>query len=185
MHLPTVLTRLDTSTGSLQSRDAPPGPCTRNQSSVQRNQIGFTHQWLYAKQSFLVQPPTNCQGSVPFPEFGGPDESDFYSQSGQWLADTIIVAQQGYDYGKGQSISSKVDRTGIRKAGVQRPRARDIQCGTDSRLYQKVADLGDFGGIEPHSGALRGPCIPTLNGVPLQRRTYSPSNSPKIKKASD
>ena len=35
----------------------------------------------------------SCQGSVPFPEFGGPDESDFHSQSGQWLADLLIVAQ--------------------------------------------------------------------------------------------
>jgi hypothetical protein len=38
----------DTSTGSFEFRDAPPELCTRNQSSLQPNQTGFTHQWFHA-----------------------------------------------------------------------------------------------------------------------------------------
>lgn len=61
---------MDTSTGSLESRDAPPRLCTKNRSFVQPNQIGFTHRWLHAKlQSFSVQRPTNCQGTKQSPNF--------------------------------------------------------------------------------------------------------------------
>ena len=62
---------MDTSTGSLETPDVPRSLCTRNPSSVQPNQTGFTHQWLHAIwQFFLVQPHTNCQGSKQFPNFG-------------------------------------------------------------------------------------------------------------------
>jgi hypothetical protein len=60
---------MDTSTGSLESRDAPPRLCTRNQSSVQPNQTGFTYRWLHAwMQFFSVQHPTHCHGSKHFPK---------------------------------------------------------------------------------------------------------------------
>ncbi len=181
MHLPTVLPRLDTSTGSLETPDVPRSLCTRNKSSVQPNPTGFTHQWLHAMmQSFLVQRPTHCQGSTPFPEFALFTtllRRVRLSQSGQWLADIIIVAQRDYDYGKRQSISSAADSTRIGQVGAQCRRARHLQRRTDSGLYQKVAELVCFGGIEPHSAALRCPCISTLT-VPVERGTYSPSNSP-------
>jgi len=70
------------------------------------------------KQSFSMQPPTNCHGSLPFPTYAlraryanalfTLQASSFVS-SGQWLADIIIVAQTDYDYGKRQSISSSAD----------------------------------------------------------------------------
>jgi|GEM_PF-2832217 len=91
MILPTVLPRSDTSTGSLETPDAPRSLRTRNQSSVQHNPTGFTHPWLHAlRQSFRVQRPTHCQGSYRSQILEAPAMPDFYSQSGQWLADTIL-----------------------------------------------------------------------------------------------
>jgi hypothetical protein len=61
---------IDTSTGSLETPDAPRSLCTRNTSSVQPNQTGFTYRWLHAwLQSFSVQRPTNCHDSRQFPNF--------------------------------------------------------------------------------------------------------------------
>lgn len=83
------------------------------------------------------------------------------SQSGQPLADTIIVAQTGYGYAKRQSISSSIDSAGTRQVGAQCSRARHIERRTHSGLYQKASFLDGFFGVELNEAALRGPCIPT------------------------
>ncbi len=82
----------------------------------------------------------------------------FYSQSGQWLADTISVAHTSYDYGKKQSVSSSIDSARIRQTRAQRSRERNLQCRDYSGLYQKITKPACFGGIEPHSAGLRSPC---------------------------
>jgi hypothetical protein len=68
MSLPTVLTRSDTSTGSLETPDAPRSLCTRNKSSVQPTQLVLRTDGFMHMQSFSVQPPTNCPGSRRFLE---------------------------------------------------------------------------------------------------------------------
>ena len=84
---------MDTSTGSLTL--CPTADLYKEQKFCTTNQTGFTHRWLQAlRPSFSVQPPTNCQGSVPFPEFALfttlPGRVRL-SQSGQRLADILIV----------------------------------------------------------------------------------------------
>jgi hypothetical protein len=59
---------MDTSTGSFA--DCPSADVYKEQKFCTTDQIGFTHQWLQAiLQFFLMQPPTNCQDSEPFPNF--------------------------------------------------------------------------------------------------------------------
>jgi hypothetical protein len=115
----------------------------------------------------------SCQGTVPFPEFGGPDESDFHSQSGQWLADRVIVAQGGYDNGKRQGISSTTEPAGTGQVGKQCKSKRHLVSRTNSGLCQEPTELAYFGGIEPHSGGLRGPCIKGADPT-VQRGTPKP-----------
>jgi hypothetical protein len=136
-------------------------------------------------QFFSAQRPTNCQGSMPFPEFALFTtllRRVRLSQSGQWLADIMIVAPLCYNHGKRQGISGSSDSAGVGQVGGKRPRSRNFQRRTDSGLYQKVAESARFGGIEPHSTGLRSPCIPTLM-LHIQRGTYSPSNSPKVNRS--
>ena len=172
---------MDTSTGSFT--DCPSADLYKEQKFCTTNQIGFTHQWFHAMQSFLMQPLTNCQGSAPFPEFAlfttllGRVR---LSQSGQWLADTIIVVQKDYNYGKRQSVSGSVDSAGMGQVRTQRARARHIKRRANAGLYQKLGELACFGGIKPQSAALRCPCISTLT-FEVERGTYSPSNSPSVK----
>jgi hypothetical protein len=98
MHLPTVLPRSDTSTGSFTV--CPTADLYKERKFCTTNQTGFTHRWFHANmQSFSMQLPTNYRGSVPFPEFALFTtllRRVRLSQSGQWLADTINVAQRGY-----------------------------------------------------------------------------------------
>jgi hypothetical protein len=61
--------RSDTSTGSLETPDAPRSLCTRNQSSVQPTKLVLRIDGFMHTQSFSMQPPTNFHGSVPFSEF--------------------------------------------------------------------------------------------------------------------
>ncbi|WP_414587352.1 hypothetical protein [Scytonema sp. PCC 10023] len=86
--------RSDTSTGSLEIPDAPRNLCTRS-----KKLCTTKPNWFYApmvsciKQSFSMQRPTNCQGSVPFPEFAlFTCIAVRLCQSGQWLADTTMIA---------------------------------------------------------------------------------------------
>ena len=76
----------DASTGSLETPDAPRSLCTKS-----KKLCTTKPNWFYAlmvscmKQSFSMQRPTNCQGSVPFPTFAlfTLQASSFVS-SGQW-----------------------------------------------------------------------------------------------------
>mgnify|MGYP001167442675 CR=1 FL=1 len=144
---------MDTSTGSFT--DCPSADLYKEQKFCTTDQIGFTHQWLHAiLQSFLMQRPTNCQGSIPFPEFALFTtllRRVRLSQSGQWLADTMIVAQKDYNYGERQGISSSIDTTGIGQTGTKRARAGNIKCRIDSGLYQKITEFARLRDIEPLS----------------------------------
>ncbi|MFB8788345.1 MAG: hypothetical protein U7123_05720 [Potamolinea sp.] len=92
----------------------------------------------------------NCQGSVPSPEFGGLDESDFHSQSGQWLADrihrTTII---GTNDSKVLNSKSSIGR-------VEDSRAKNARELNEAKPMQRVYTLiGYFRGFDLHSVALK------------------------------
>ncbi|WP_211176302.1 hypothetical protein [Brasilonema sp. UFV-L1] len=58
--------------------------------------------------------------------------------SGQWLADTIIVAQLGYDYGKRQNISSSTDSARMGQVGECCSKKRNFVSRIDKRLRQAI-----------------------------------------------
>jgi hypothetical protein len=96
------------------------------------------------KQSFSMQPHTNCHGSVPFPEFAlFTCIAVRLCQSGQWLADKMIVAQVGYDYGKRQNISSSTDSARMGQIGERCSKKRNFVSRIDKRLHQATTDPGD------------------------------------------
>ncbi len=136
----------DASTGSLETPDAPRSLCTKS-----KKLCTTKPNWFYAlmvscmKQSFSMQRPTNCQGSVPFPTFAlfTLQASSFVS-SGQWLADIIIVAQIDYDYGKRQSISSSANPARMGQARKNSESSRNLFSRSASRLYQTTTDLRDW-----------------------------------------
>ena len=152
----------DASTGSLETPDAPRSLCTKS-----KKLCTTKPNWFYAlmvscmKQSFSMQRPTNCQGSVPFPTYAlCPSDtlreraryanalftlqaSSFVS-SGQWLADIIIVAQIDYDYGKRQSISSSANPARMGQARKNSESSRNLFSRSASRLYQTTTDLRDW-----------------------------------------
>ena len=82
---------------------------------------------LCIKQSFSMQRPTNCQGSVPFPTFAlFTCIAVRLCRVGQWLADIIIVAQIDYNYGKRQSISSSANPARMGQARKNSESSRNL-----------------------------------------------------------
>lgn len=61
-------------------------------------------------QSFLVQPPTNCHGSVPSPAFAHLTYKVVrLCQAGQWFADYIMVAHM-YQFAIMTQISLRLSK---------------------------------------------------------------------------
>ncbi|MBW4499680.1 MAG: hypothetical protein KME57_08955 [Scytonema hyalinum WJT4-NPBG1] len=63
---------------------------------------------------------------------------------GQWLADTIIVAQRGYDYGKRQDISSSTNPARMGQIGERCSKKRNFVSRIDKRLHQATIDPRDW-----------------------------------------
>ena len=108
---------------------------------------------LCIKQSFSMQRPTNCQGSVPFPTYAlrARYANALFTciavrlcRVGQWLADIIIVAQIDYNYGKRQSISSSANPARMGQARKNSQSSRDFFSRNSSRLYQATTAPRDW-----------------------------------------
>ena len=121
--------RSDTSTGSLYSQSGPTESCTKSKALYypygfgipyegETTKTGMPHQTKLVlridgfmhKQSFSMQPLTNCHGSDRSQSLHCSPALQFVCVnlvSGS--ADIIIVAHTDYDYGKRQSISSSAN----------------------------------------------------------------------------